>query len=246
MAIPSTGPVTLAQLQIEFGGTDPVSMNEYYRGGAFVPNSVRNASIPTSGAINLEQFRGSSKTATVTYAIIGGGGAGGFGVGDDGEANRGTFGVSGGNSSISGSGVQTITAAGGAGGENCGGQRGTVGTAGGSTFYGAGGAGGALNSSGSAAASTSYGAGGGGGGGDRGSLFDSGGCSGFGGNAGTRLTGSVEIVYGTVLTINVGAGAPTNAVGFQGGAGAGGYCQISWDGNTSTFTSPGTSTVTLT
>jgi hypothetical protein len=244
MSIPLSGPVTLSQLQIEFGGTDPVSMNEYYRGGAFVPNSVRNASIPTSGAINLEQFRGTSKTATVTYAIIGGGGAGGFGVSDEGENNRGTFGASGGNSSISGSGVQTITAAGGAGGENCGGNRGTVGTAGGSTFYGSGGAGGVLNSNGSAAPSTSYGAGGGGGGGDRGSTFDSGGCSGFGGNAGTRLTGSVEIVYGTVLSITIGAGGPTNTPGYDGGAGAAGYCVISWDGNTSTFTSSGTVTLT--
>jgi hypothetical protein len=244
MSIPLTGPVTLSQLQIEFGGTDPVSMNEYYRGGAFVPNSVRNASIPTSGAINLEQFRGSSKTATVTYAIIGGGGAGGFGVADDGEANRGTFGASGGNSSISGSGVQTITAAGGAGGENCGGNRGTVGTAGGSTFYGSGGAGGALNSNGSAAPSTSYGAGGGGGGGDSGSTYDSGGCSGFGGKAGTRKTGTVEVVYGTALSITIGNGGPTNTPGYDGGAGAKGYCVISWDGNTSTFTSSGTVTLT--
>jgi hypothetical protein len=101
-----------------------------------------------------------------------------------------------------------------------------------------------LNSSGSAAASTSYGAGGGGGGGDRGSLFDSGGCSGFGGNAGTRLTGSVEIVYGTVLTITIGAGGPTNTPGYDGGAGTAGYCVISWDGNTSTFTSSGTVTLT--
>ena len=244
MSIPLTGPVTLAQLQTEFGGTDPVSMNEYYRGGAFVPNSVRNAGIPTSGAISLEQFRGSSKTATVTYAIIGGGGAGGFGVGDKGETNRGTFGSSGGNSSISGSGVQTITAAGGAGGQNCGGERGQTGFPGQSSAYGAGGAGGALNSNGSAASSGSYGAGGGGGGGDRGSTFDSGGCSGFGGSAGTYLTGTVEVVYGTVLSISIGAGGPTNAIGYFGGAGANGYCVISWDGNTSTFTSSGTVTLT--
>lgn len=244
MSIPLTGPVTLAQLQTEFGGTDPVSMNEYYRGGAFVPNSVRNAGIPTSGAISLEQFRGSSKTATVTYAIIGGGGAGGFGVGDHGEEYRGTFGASGQNSSISGSGVQTITAAGGAGGQNCGGERGQTGFPGQSTFYGSGGAGGALNSNGSAAPSTSYGAGGGGGGGDDGSTYDEGGCSGFGGSAGTRLTGTVEVVYGTELSISIGNGGGTNAVGYQGGAGAKGYCVISWDGNTSTFTSSGTVTLT--
>lgn len=244
MSIPLTGSVTLAQLQTEFGGTNPASMNEYYRGGPYVPNSVRNASIPTSGAISLEQFRGSSKTATVTYAIIGGGGAGGFGVNDHGEEYRGTFGASGQNSSISGSGVQTITAAGGDGGENCGGNRGTVGTAGASTSYGSGGAGGALNSSGSAAPSTSYGAGGGGGGGDSGSTYDAGGCSGFGGRAGTRLTGTVEIVYGTVLSITIGNGGSKNTTGYDGGAGAKGYCQISWDGNVRTFTSSGTATLT--
>ena len=244
MAIPASGPVTLAALQAEYGGTDPISLNEYYRGGLYVPNGTGTATIPTSGAITLDNFRGTSKTATVTYAIIGGGGAGGFGVGDKGEANRGTFGAAGTASSISGPNFQTITAAGGAGGENCGGNRGTAGTAGASTVYGAGGAGGALNSNGQAAPAGSYGAGGGGGGGDSGSTFDSGGCSGFGGAAGTLLTGTVEVIYGTTLTITIGAGGPTNAVGYQGGAGASGRCQISWGANSSTFTSNGSVTIT--
>lgn len=241
MAVP-TGTVTLADIQQEFGGTEPISLDEYYRGGTYVPDGAGTALIPTSGPISMNNFRGASKTVTITYAIIGGGGAGGFGVGDKGESNRGTYGSAGGSSSITADEFQTITAAGGAGGENCGGSRGTVGTAGASTVYGSGGAGGARNSSGGAA--SGYGAGGGGGGGDSGSTFDSGGCSGFGGGAGTRLTGSVEVDYGTELTVTIGAGGPTNTPGYDGGAGAAGYCQITWNGNTSTFTSSGTVTIT--
>jgi hypothetical protein len=244
MSIPLSGPVTLSQLQIEFGGTDPVSMDEYYRGGAFVPNSVRNASIPTSGAINLEQFRGSSKTATVTYEIIGGGGGGGAGRNDDGGAGYGLFATSGGNSSISGTGVQTITAAGGQGGYSFAFIYNSPLGAGESTIYGPGGAGGASQSAGSPAPSTSYGAGGGGGGGDAPSTYDSSGNKGEGGYAGTYLTGTVEIVYGTELTITIGPQGIGHAAGFPGANGAAGYCVISWDGNTSTFTSSGTVTLT--
>ena len=244
MAIPASGQVTLAALQAEYGGTDPISLNEYYRGGLYVPIGTGTATIPSSGEITLEDFRGTSKTATVTYEIIGGGGAGGYGVSDEGENNRDTFGAAGGASSISGTNFQTITAAGGAGGENCGGNRGTAGTAGESTTYGAGGAGGALNSNGQAAPSGSYGAGGGGGGGDSGSTYDSGGCSGFGGKAGTRKTGTVAVVYGTTLTVDIGAGGPTNTPGYDGGAGRAGYCRLSWGANVSTFTSDGSVVIT--
>jgi fibronectin-binding autotransporter adhesin len=244
MAIPLTGPVTLAQLQLEFGGTDPVSMNEYYRGGAFVPDSVRNAGIPTSGAIGLQQFRGTSKTATVTYAIIGGGGGGGAGRNDDGGAGYGLFATSGGNSSISGTGVQTITAAGGSGGYSYAFIWSSSEGAGQSTIYGAGGAGGLSQSAGSPAPTTSYGAGGGGGGGDAPSTFDSSGNKGEGGRAGTYLTGTVEIAYGTTLNVTIGGqGIGHNAIN-PGANGARGYCQISWDGNTSVFTNSGTVTLT--
>lgn len=241
MAVP-TGTVTLADIQLEFGGTDPISLDEYYRGGPYVPDGAGTSTIPTSGAISLQNFRGTSKTATVTYSIIGGGGAGGFGVGDHGEEYRGTFGAAGGSSSISGPNFQTITASGGAGGENCGGGRGTVGTAGASTVYGSGGAGGALNTAGGAA--SGRGAGGGGGGGDAGSTYDAGGCSGFGGRAGTLLTGTVAVAYGTTLTITIGSRGPTNAHGYYGGAGAAGYCQLSWGSGSATFTSNGTVTIT--
>ena len=244
MSIPLTGPVTLAQLQIEFGGTDPVSLDEYYRGGAFVPNTTRNASIPTSGAISLEEFRGSSKTTTVTYAIIGGGGGGGAGRADDGGAGYGLYATSGGNSSISGTGVQTITAAGGQGGYSFAFVFNSPLGSGQSTIYGPGGAGGGSDAAGSPAPSTSYGAGGGGGGGDPPNTYDSSGNKGEGGYAGTYLTGTVEVVYGTELTITIGGQGLGHIAGYPGANGAAGYCVISWDGNTSTFTSSGTVTLT--
>lgn len=237
MAIPASGQVTLSDLQIEYGGTDPISIDEYYRGGAYVPSGAGTATIPASGAITLDNFRGTSKTAVVTYNIIGGGGSGGFGV-DNKEPSRGSYGGPGGASTISAIGIQTITAAGGAGGENCGGGRGTNGTAGQSSAFGTGGYGGSLNSTGGSA--SGYGAAGGGGGGDSGSTYDEGGASGFGGAAGTNLSGTISVVYGTTLTINLGAGGVPIYNAYYGGSGSPGRCQISWDGNSTTFTSGGT------
>lgn len=237
MSIPASGQVTLSDLQIEYGGADPISINEYYRGGAYVPIGAGTATIPSSGAITLDNFRGTSKTAIVTYNLLGGGGGGGYGA-DNKEPGRGSYAASGGSSTISAPGIQTITAAGGAGGENTGGGRGTSGTAGGSSAFGTGGAGGSLNSSGGSA--TGYGAAGGGGGGDSGSTYDEGGASGFGGAAGTNLTGTVAVIYGTTLTIDLGIGGAGSAAGYYGGDGSPGRCQISWDANSTTLTSDGT------
>lgn len=40
MALQSAGIISLSQVQTEFGGSNPISMSEYYRGGAIVPNFV--------------------------------------------------------------------------------------------------------------------------------------------------------------------------------------------------------------
>ena len=39
--LPSSGTLTLAQIQSHFGGSNPVSLSEYYRGGPYVPSSKR-------------------------------------------------------------------------------------------------------------------------------------------------------------------------------------------------------------
>jgi hypothetical protein len=59
MAVPSSN-IDFSDLQTEFGGSSPISLTEYYRGGSYVPNTVTNAAVPTSGVISLSQFAGTS------------------------------------------------------------------------------------------------------------------------------------------------------------------------------------------
>jgi hypothetical protein len=57
MTLPASGnPISFSQMQSEFGGTNPISMSEYYAGGAYVSSMV--SGIPTSGQISHSQFLG--------------------------------------------------------------------------------------------------------------------------------------------------------------------------------------------
>lgn len=246
MAIATQGPVSFSEVQTEFGGSNPISLSEYYREGTNVPVGANTEGIPTSGTIDISEFRGKSPNADVVYELIGGGGAGGYGRDDGGEDRRGTYGDAGDDSTLSGTGITTVTSTGGTGGENCGGDRNTVGTAGSSSAYGSGGAGGSRNNDGSNAPTESYGAGGGGGGGDKGGTFDSGGCSGFGGGAAAQQTGTVYPRYGTDLTIVIGEGGSRNSNTTDGGKGASGFASINIDGTETTYTSVGTFTLAVT
>lgn len=58
MVLQSSGAISLNDIQNEFGGANPIGLNEYYRGGSYVPNITANNSIPTSGAISLSNFYG--------------------------------------------------------------------------------------------------------------------------------------------------------------------------------------------
>jgi len=62
MAIQTSGAITLSDIQTEFGGSNPVSLSEYYAGGSYVPSgtSGTNGSVPASGAISLSNFYGTS------------------------------------------------------------------------------------------------------------------------------------------------------------------------------------------
>lgn len=64
MPIPATGPVSLAQIQTEYGGANPISLDEYYRGGANVPANSTTTTIPASGAISFDQFHSTSKSTS--------------------------------------------------------------------------------------------------------------------------------------------------------------------------------------
>jgi hypothetical protein len=62
MVMPASVPVTMAQLRTEFGGTAGVTkLSAYNRGGSLVPDTPRNAGVPTSVPIRLNQFVGASK-----------------------------------------------------------------------------------------------------------------------------------------------------------------------------------------
>jgi hypothetical protein len=57
MTLQSSGPISLANVQTEFGGSNPIGINEYYG---------RAAGIPGSGTISLYDFYGKSSFAWTT------------------------------------------------------------------------------------------------------------------------------------------------------------------------------------
>lgn len=61
MALQTSGAITLANIQTEFDGSNPISVSEYYRGGSNVASTVIGADglVPSSGAISLHNFYGS-------------------------------------------------------------------------------------------------------------------------------------------------------------------------------------------
>ena len=58
MALQNSGAISLSQIQTEFGGSNPISLNEYYGAGT----------LPTSGAISFFNFYGQSAVETYTFA----------------------------------------------------------------------------------------------------------------------------------------------------------------------------------
>jgi hypothetical protein len=69
MALQTSGPISLNDIQAEFGGSAPTSITEYYRGGSLVPDTVANSGIPTSGTISLTDFYGAVAAPPVTVTL---------------------------------------------------------------------------------------------------------------------------------------------------------------------------------
>ena len=87
MALPTTS-LSFSALQTEYGNSNPISLSEYYRGGLNVPAGQTSGfgTIPTSGAINMGVFRGTTKlvsggvvitTGSTSYIVPGGKGTAG-------------------------------------------------------------------------------------------------------------------------------------------------------------------------
>jgi len=62
MTLPASGPLSLTDIQTEFGGTNPIGMNEYYAGGGLVPPGTTGTygAVPSSGALSIQNFYGTS------------------------------------------------------------------------------------------------------------------------------------------------------------------------------------------
>jgi hypothetical protein len=69
MALPNSGPLSLSDIQTEFGGSNPISLSEYYKGGAFVLNTDFAPNVPSSGTISISDFYGARKTTLTTLTF---------------------------------------------------------------------------------------------------------------------------------------------------------------------------------
>lgn len=74
MGLQNSGAISLDDIQDEFGGSNPININEYYKGGSNVPNTTTNNSIPSSGAISFDDFYGASATTSSSSSGNGNGG----------------------------------------------------------------------------------------------------------------------------------------------------------------------------
>jgi len=43
MTLQTSGAISFSQLQSEYGGSNPISLSEYYRGGSYVPTTISQA-----------------------------------------------------------------------------------------------------------------------------------------------------------------------------------------------------------
>lgn len=68
MTLPTSGPLSLADIQTEFGGSNPISLSEYYAGGGLVPSGTTGTygAVPSSGTISIRNFYG---TSAVVYRL---------------------------------------------------------------------------------------------------------------------------------------------------------------------------------
>lgn len=60
MALPTSGALSLENIQTEFGGSNPIGLSEYYAGGGLVPAGASGTygAVPSSGALSVQNFYG--------------------------------------------------------------------------------------------------------------------------------------------------------------------------------------------
>ena len=73
MTLQTSGPISLKDIQAEFGGPTPVKLENYYRGGAYVLDTDYAPNVPRLGPISLSDFYGAKRTSltTVSFSNVG-------------------------------------------------------------------------------------------------------------------------------------------------------------------------------
>ena len=69
MTLPTSGPISLVDIQTEFGGPTPITLENYYRGGAYVLDTDYAPNVPESGTISLSDFYGAKRTGLTTVSF---------------------------------------------------------------------------------------------------------------------------------------------------------------------------------
>jgi len=71
MPLPSSGPLSLTDIQTEFGGSNPIGLNEYYAGGGLVPAGTTgtNGAVPSSGQIAISNFYGTAAVYNLNNSL---------------------------------------------------------------------------------------------------------------------------------------------------------------------------------
>lgn len=71
MVLPTSGTISLENIQTEHGGSDPIGLTEYNRGGAYVADITPNIPVATSASaqISIEDFYGTRESESYTQAM---------------------------------------------------------------------------------------------------------------------------------------------------------------------------------
>ena len=72
MALPTSGPLSLADIQGEFGGANPISLSEYYAGNGLVAPGTTGTygPVPSIGSpISIQNFYGTAATGPLSIII---------------------------------------------------------------------------------------------------------------------------------------------------------------------------------
>lgn len=72
MTLPTSGPLSLSDIQTEFGGSNPIQLSEYYAGGGLVPAGTTGTygAVPSSGAIGIQNFYGTSNIRNFSTLFV--------------------------------------------------------------------------------------------------------------------------------------------------------------------------------